>query len=44
MSRVGTREEWLEARVTWQLLDRTSRGRGGDFEGWPRLHDEYPDA
>jgi predicted dithiol-disulfide oxidoreductase (DUF899 family) len=26
---------------TWQLLDRTPKGRGKDPEGWPRLHDEY---
>jgi predicted dithiol-disulfide oxidoreductase (DUF899 family) len=26
---------------TWQLLDRAPKGRGGDFEGWPRRHDEY---
>src|SRR5439155_13612767 len=28
---------------TWQLLDRTPTGRGGDLEGWPRRHDEYED-
>ena len=28
--------------VTWQLLDRASKGRGGDPEGWPQRHDEYP--
>jgi predicted dithiol-disulfide oxidoreductase (DUF899 family) len=28
--------------ATWQLLDRTPRGRGEDPDGWPRLHDEYP--
>jgi predicted dithiol-disulfide oxidoreductase (DUF899 family) len=22
--------------ATWQLLDRTPQGRGGDPEGWPR--------
>jgi predicted dithiol-disulfide oxidoreductase (DUF899 family) len=27
--------------ATWQLLDRTPKGRDGDFEGWPRRHDEY---
>jgi predicted dithiol-disulfide oxidoreductase (DUF899 family) len=27
--------------VTWQLLDRAPKGRGDDFEGWPRRHDEY---
>lgn len=27
--------------ATWQLLDRTPKGRGGDFEDWPRRHDEY---
>ncbi len=29
--------------ATWQLLDRTPKGRGDDPEGWPRLHDEYPE-
>ena len=29
---------------TWQLLDRAPYGRGEDFEGWPRRHDEYEDA
>jgi predicted dithiol-disulfide oxidoreductase (DUF899 family) len=28
--------------VTWQLLDRAPQGRGDDFDGWPRRHDEYP--
>jgi predicted dithiol-disulfide oxidoreductase (DUF899 family) len=27
--------------ATWQLLDRTPKGRGNDVEGWPRRHDEY---
>jgi len=27
--------------ATWQLLDRTPQGRGGDSQGWPRRHDEY---
>jgi predicted dithiol-disulfide oxidoreductase (DUF899 family) len=27
--------------ATWQLLDRTPKGRGDSFEGWPRRHDEY---
>jgi predicted dithiol-disulfide oxidoreductase (DUF899 family) len=27
--------------ATWQLLDRTPKGRGRDPEGWPRRHDEY---
>jgi predicted dithiol-disulfide oxidoreductase (DUF899 family) len=27
--------------VTWQLLDRASKGRGESFEGWPRRHDKY---
>jgi predicted dithiol-disulfide oxidoreductase (DUF899 family) len=27
--------------ATWQLLDRTPKGRGKDPEGWPRRHDEY---
>jgi predicted dithiol-disulfide oxidoreductase (DUF899 family) len=29
--------------ATWQLLDRTPKGRGEDPEGWPRRHDEYPE-
>jgi len=29
---------------TWQLLDRAPKGRGTDFEGWPRRHDEYEDG
>ena len=28
--------------ATWQLLDRTPKGRGDDPPGWPRRHDEYP--
>jgi predicted dithiol-disulfide oxidoreductase (DUF899 family) len=28
--------------ATWQLLDRTPKGRGGDPEGWPRRRYEYP--
>jgi predicted dithiol-disulfide oxidoreductase (DUF899 family) len=28
---------------TWQLLDRAPKGRGEDFENWPRRHDEYED-
>jgi predicted dithiol-disulfide oxidoreductase (DUF899 family) len=27
--------------ITWQLLDRAPKGRGEDFEDWPRRHDEY---
>jgi predicted dithiol-disulfide oxidoreductase (DUF899 family) len=27
--------------VDWQLLDRAPRGRGGDFDGWPRRRYEY---
>jgi predicted dithiol-disulfide oxidoreductase (DUF899 family) len=27
--------------ATWQLLDRTPKGRGDDPEDWPRRHDEY---
>ncbi len=27
--------------ATWQLLDRTPKGRGADPTGWPRRHDEY---
>lgn len=30
--------------ATWQLLDRAPKGRGNDFEEWPRRRDEYPDA
>jgi predicted dithiol-disulfide oxidoreductase (DUF899 family) len=29
---------------TWQLLDRAPKGRGDDFEDWPRRHYEYEDA
>jgi len=29
---------------TWQLLDRAPKGRGGDFEDWPRRSDEYSDG
>jgi predicted dithiol-disulfide oxidoreductase (DUF899 family) len=29
--------------ATWQLLDRTPKGRGETFDGWPLRHDEYPD-
>jgi predicted dithiol-disulfide oxidoreductase (DUF899 family) len=29
--------------VTWQLLDRTPKGRGETFDEWPRRRDEYPD-
>jgi predicted dithiol-disulfide oxidoreductase (DUF899 family) len=29
---------------TWQLLDRAPKGRGDNFEDWPRRHDEYADA
>jgi predicted dithiol-disulfide oxidoreductase (DUF899 family) len=28
--------------ATWQLLDRSPKGRGGDPPGWPRRNDEYP--
>jgi predicted dithiol-disulfide oxidoreductase (DUF899 family) len=27
--------------ATWQLLDRAPKGRGDDFEGWPRRRYEY---
>jgi predicted dithiol-disulfide oxidoreductase (DUF899 family) len=27
--------------ATWQLLDRAPKGRGENFEGWPRKRDEY---
>ena len=27
--------------ATWQLLDRTAKGRGEEFEGWPRRRFEY---
>jgi predicted dithiol-disulfide oxidoreductase (DUF899 family) len=30
--------------ATWQLLDRTANGRGGDLSDWPRRHDEYEEA
>jgi predicted dithiol-disulfide oxidoreductase (DUF899 family) len=30
--------------VTWQLLDRAPKGRGGEFEGWPLRRYEYDDA
>jgi predicted dithiol-disulfide oxidoreductase (DUF899 family) len=30
--------------ATWQLLDRAPQGRGENFEGWPRRHDEYEAA
>jgi predicted dithiol-disulfide oxidoreductase (DUF899 family) len=30
--------------ATWQLLDRAPKGRGNDFDGWPRKRDEYPGA
>jgi predicted dithiol-disulfide oxidoreductase (DUF899 family) len=30
--------------ATWQLLDRTANGRGGDLADWPRRHDEYEEA
>lgn len=29
---------------TWQLLDRTPKGRGGDLDGWPRRRYEYEEA
>ncbi len=29
---------------TWQLLDRAPKGRGEDFENWPRRSDEYDDV
>lgn len=28
--------------ATWQLLDRAPKGRGQNFDGWPRKRDEYP--
>jgi predicted dithiol-disulfide oxidoreductase (DUF899 family) len=27
--------------ATWQLLDRSPKGRGDDFDDWPKRHDEY---
>jgi predicted dithiol-disulfide oxidoreductase (DUF899 family) len=27
--------------ATWQLLDRTPKGRGDEFDGWPRRRYEY---
>ena len=60
---VGTRKEWLAARValleqekeltrrtdglngTWQLLDRTPKGRfEGASPGWPLRSNEYESA
>jgi predicted dithiol-disulfide oxidoreductase (DUF899 family) len=35
------RPQLLVLNATWQLLDRTPKGRGGDPAGWPRRHDEY---
>ena len=29
---------------TWQLLDRTPKGRGDELGDWPRRHDEYEEA
>jgi predicted dithiol-disulfide oxidoreductase (DUF899 family) len=29
---------------SWQLLDRAPRGRGDEFEDWPRRSDEYEEA
>jgi predicted dithiol-disulfide oxidoreductase (DUF899 family) len=29
--------------ATWQLLDRTPKGRGADFGSWPRRRYEYED-
>jgi predicted dithiol-disulfide oxidoreductase (DUF899 family) len=26
---------------TWHLLDRAPKGRGADFDDWPRRHDQY---
>ena len=30
--------------ATWQLLDRVPKGRGENFDGWPRKRDEYVTA
>jgi predicted dithiol-disulfide oxidoreductase (DUF899 family) len=30
--------------ATWQLLDRTPKGRGNDLDGWPLRRYEYQDA
>jgi predicted dithiol-disulfide oxidoreductase (DUF899 family) len=30
--------------ATWQQLDRAPRGRGENFDGWPRKRDEYMTA
>lgn len=30
--------------ATWQLLDRTPKGRGENFDDWPRKRDEYATA
>ena len=38
----GTRDRGTDVlSATWQLLDRTPKGRGDDPDGWPRRHDEY---
>jgi predicted dithiol-disulfide oxidoreductase (DUF899 family) len=29
---------------SWQLLDRTPKGRGGELGDWPRRHDEYEEV
>ncbi|HEX6584596.1 MAG TPA: DUF899 domain-containing protein [Thermoleophilaceae bacterium] len=29
---------------SWQLLDRTPKGRGDKLDDWPRRHDEYEEA
>jgi predicted dithiol-disulfide oxidoreductase (DUF899 family) len=30
--------------ATWQLLDRAPKGRGENYDGWPRKRDEYAAA
>jgi predicted dithiol-disulfide oxidoreductase (DUF899 family) len=37
-------EKELTRSTSSTLLDRAPKGRGEDFEGWPRRHDEYEAA
>jgi predicted dithiol-disulfide oxidoreductase (DUF899 family) len=40
--RLSTYDRGTEAlNATWQLLDRAPKGRGENFDGWPRKRDEY---
>jgi predicted dithiol-disulfide oxidoreductase (DUF899 family) len=41
----STYDRGTEARnANWQLLDRTPKGRGENFDGWPRKRDECATA